>query len=845
MSSANVDAAALASCDQEPIHVPGTIQNFGCLLAVNCETEIIEVASKNTPAFLEIEAHDLIGQSIATVLDHELMHALRNIGGYSSVTVQREHVGILNVHGGTMDVAMHQMGRHYQIEFLPQSEVPVSLNDIRSLVGKLQRAESLQQVFAIAVEAVADVSKYHRVMFYRFLPDGAGEVVAEERDAEIDSFLGLRYPAWDIPLQARALYVKTPIRIIQDMREDSVPLVSLSTTPVAEFDMSLALLRGTSPVHLEYMNNMGVKSTMTIPIVVDKQLWGLIACHHNDVRQVDPSIVSSGELAGQVVSLAVNQLLERMRQEIHRQVTDLSGRVIRVQEPREPALEFGRLLLPKLSSMITCHGCALLYDQTSMGLGVLQDRDECIAQIGALADKSTSAILTYASLVDECELPPSTDIAGALVIRIAAMPSVRLVFVRSAIESTINWGGNPEKELAFEEGEVRLSPRKSFAKYVTETNNKCDEWTAGDLLLAETIKRVIAESFETSLELSSQRANLGLMVHELNHRVRNILALVRSVTNQTKASADTKDRYAEGVEQRILALASAHDLLTSSPDGGLSLQEIARIELTPYLDEERLAEAISGDDVFVTRDAAAITSLLIHELVSNAVKYGALSVQEGMVSFYSALEGEEVVLAWRESSGPAVRPPERRGFGLTLLEQGFPYEFSTQSDLRFLKEGFEAHYRLPLRLFVKQASDSEGTKERPTVILAVPRTSALIVEDSYMLAVDLTNLLKELQFQEVERAATVENAIALIEEKSFDYCFLDINLRGESSFPVADRLMAKGMNFCFVSGYGVSADCPDRFKDVPIFQKPLGADQIERYLGTVMREAGDDKSSDS
>ncbi|WP_394689604.1 HWE histidine kinase domain-containing protein [Hoeflea sp.] len=831
MTPFRVDQNALENCDREPIHIPGTIQPFGFLIACGIGTEKMEVVSENAGHIVGREVSGLLDQPLESLLGPDLMHEIRNKLGYNSSFEQREYVGIVEFSDSTFDISLHRTDDVFLLEFLPvATSTNNALRSVQALANNLVNKSRLEDILAVAVRSVREVNRFDRVMFYRFLPDGAGEVVNEERSELADSFLGLRYPAWDIPKQARALYARTPIRVLLDIEEAPVPLISKEAAKAATLDMSLAILRGPSPIHLEYLSNMGVRGTMTLPIVVDGKLWGLIACHHNAPVTVNPDILSACELAGKVINLSINRALQNLIDSMKKEVLEVGTRIVAVQEPKDPAKEYGEVLLPVAEKMIPNDGCAVFYDGAAWGIGLLEAPAFAIG-VNAYAEAQEDTIVHFDDPMDRLCNGEAQHIAGALIIKISEQPKIRLVFARRPIERTVAWAGAPDKDLTNVGNEARLSPRKSFEKYMDSSGHRSDEWTPADLLSAQSMQSSLRESFATSLELSDQRQNLGLVVHELNHRVRNILALVRSVARQSKASADDLDDFASALEHRILALSNAHDLLTRDNMQALSLTQIVRIELSPYMDEERLGKAITGKDIQVTLEAASMSALVIHELVSNAVKHGALSRPQGLVKLHISHNESEVTLDWQETGGPEVTVPDHRGFGLTLLEKGFPYEFNGTAELDFAKDGLHAVYKLPARLFV--ADTEQLTPDQtiePSTKKSVDRKRVLIVEDSYLLATEMGELLSELGSVKIDNAATPGAAINLIEKNPYDFCLLDINLRGEMSFAVAEILTEHNIPFAFCTGYGSGAQMPEKFADAKVFQKPVRRDTLEEYL---------------
>ena len=826
-----VSDQALEKCDQEPIRTPGAIQPFGSLVVVNKQTHIIEVVSENASQYLDKQASELIGKEITQLLNAECLHALFNVLGHSSINSQREYVFSQKFNNVLIDITAHVVGEQYILEFVTKgSTTKDGLAIVKSMVGILQRSTSLEEMFQNSVRGIRELNRYDRVMLYRFLPDGSGEIVNEDKSPHVNSFLGLRFPAWDIPKQARDLYRTTLIRIVSNVKNQNVPLIAEANKDTHELDLSLAILRATSPVHLEYLANMGVVSTMTLPIVIDNQLWGLIACHHYDAVEPHPDVLSACELAGNVINLSIAQQLRNDKDDLASKASLVAKQIIKIQDPTDPAKEYGEAIFSLVSSQVENDGLAIRFNDKVYGVGLL-DTSKVLGYLEEFpADENE--IRNTNDFSNQTSNPDYFSAAGLLCFQVSQSPLIELVIARKAITQSTVWAGLPKKDIIQEGEEIRLSPRKSFDKYILQSENKSDEWSGNDLTFLQNLKTALNDSFSTTLEIASQRNNLGILVHELNHRVRNILALVRSVAKQTKDKKQNIDTYVSNLEKRILALSNAHDLLTRNRMSGLLLFDIARIELSPYMSDDQLAKNISGPDLQISLEATSMAALVIHELVSNAVKYGALSTKQGEVFIEWAIENDIVRLNWKEQGGPKIKKPTHKGFGLTLLENGFPYEFRSNVNLEFKKEGFQAQYEIPISLFKLEETEAKRTTTHQIKIenTIQSKTRALLVEDSYILAAENSALLSDLGFKQIDTAATVDAALSLIDQNEYDVCLLDINLRGELSFPIAEKLISKNVIFGFCTGYGSIDKFPEKYRNIPIFQKPIRSDELTAFI---------------
>jgi light-regulated signal transduction histidine kinase (bacteriophytochrome) len=264
VTAATVD---LTNCDREPIHVPGAIQSYGCLLACDPTLETILRHSGNAPAMLSVDGASLNGRSFAELVGETFAHTLRN--ALSKATDPRRPGLVFNqslAQGSTrFDVSVHSFNGHAIAEFEPATGVEGAALDIaRNLISRTQGRTKLDDLLLITPKLMRAVLGYDRVMVYRFAEDGSGRVVAEEKRGDLESFFGQHFPASDIPSQARVLYLRNTIRAINDASDHGAPLVPVLDAAGAPLDLSYAHLRSVSPIHLEYLRNMGVAASMSV-----------------------------------------------------------------------------------------------------------------------------------------------------------------------------------------------------------------------------------------------------------------------------------------------------------------------------------------------------------------------------------------------------------------------------------------------------------------------------------------------------------------------------------------------------------------------------------------------------
>ena len=298
----------LTNCDVEPIHIPGSIQPHGCLLACDMSATTIVRHSANAQAMLGVEGDlngRLLNEVTGKVLAHDIRNALsRSQDGRSALLFGKHTVG-----GRRFDIAVHRFKGNAIVELEPaEDEVAEPLELSRAMLGRIASISTTERLVSESARLIQAMLGYDRVMIYQFGPDGAGKVVSEAKRPQLESLLGQYFPASDIPQQARVVYLKNTIRIISDADFQRIPVLPVIDASGEPLDLSFAHLRSVSPIHCEYLRNMGVGASMSISVIVDGELWGLIACHHYGPRTLSMAQRVAAEIFGEFFSLHLNAL---------------------------------------------------------------------------------------------------------------------------------------------------------------------------------------------------------------------------------------------------------------------------------------------------------------------------------------------------------------------------------------------------------------------------------------------------------------------------------------------------------------------------------------------------------
>ena len=672
-----------------------------------------------------------------------------------------------------------------------------------------------------------------------------GKVLSEAKRPDLESFLGQYFPASDIPQQARALYLKNTIRIISDANFKRIPVHPALDESEEPLDLSFAHLRSVSPIHCEYLRNMGVGASMSISIIVDGALWGLIACHHYAPRTLSMAQRVAAEMFGEFFSLHLNAL--RHKQSLDAATTARSAldgllrEAVRVEDInvllRDRLNDFARLI-PADGLAMWLDGKLTLLNTTPPPAVIpsLARFAETVAEGNVWATHKLANVVPGAEAYAD-------QTSGMLVIPLSQRPRDYVFFFRKELVQTLDWAGNPEK--TYETGPMgdRLTPRKSFAIWKETVRLQSAPWTEQEREFAEAARAaLVGVILQHSELLADERAKAEvrqrMLNEELNHRVKNILAVIKSLVTNPTEPGETLEAYVEALRGRIQALSLAHDQVVRGEGGG-ALVGLLNAELSPYRSSAATI-VLQGPNVWMDARSFSIMALVLHELSTNAAKYGALSRPGGQLAvswFVDAVGACDI--HWVESQGPAVKPPSRRGFGTVLIDRSVPFDLGGESSVQYNPEGLTARFRIPPRFIsIHHEKARAGTTSVPEAMLAGVNLSGkrvLLLEDQMLIAMDLEQILEEAGVTVVATLTSSRDAIAYLSSNDIpDAAILDVNLGEETSEQVAEQLLSRGVPFLFATGYGDGGAIAGTFPEVPVVRKPYARETILTQLEKLL-----------
>ncbi|WP_427873460.1 ATP-binding protein [Flavobacterium sp. MMS24-S5] len=470
----NRDIVTLTNCEHEPIHIPGQIQPHGFLLGITLQWKI-DFCTENVAAYFGISHNQMLGKDFATVFG---VTAENEILAYTNGDEFKDAFPLeIELLGSLFQINIHKSEGIYILEaellFADQEKLADAYKQTIQFVSQMNKTTSLKDLCALVAQGTREITGYDRVMIYRFDEQYNGEVFAEDCREDLEPFLGLHYPHTDIPAQARELYIKNLLRLIVDIDYEPVPIYTVDDKEGKNLDLSLSILRSTSPIHVEYLKNIGVGATLTISLIHHGKLWGLIACHHYSKKNISPEIRLAAKLQGQFITSQID-IRQSNDEYLSAQKTNLALEQLTSLELPVLKESLEKIVsTPQLLEIANASGVSIITRDKIYKNGLTPSDEQIIDLLRHLKSKKNTDFFSTNKISDHFpEFDENSNFAG--IIYHSLGNNGHVIWFRPETISEIKWGGNPEKRIV--KDSKGLHPGNSYNIYKQIVKNQSSNW---------------------------------------------------------------------------------------------------------------------------------------------------------------------------------------------------------------------------------------------------------------------------------------------------------------------------------------------------------------------------------
>lgn len=587
----------ISNCNKEPIHIPGYIQPHGVLFALEeSELTILQV-SHNTFDLLGIHPEQLLNHGLDCLLETEQINLLKDCLAHEDLPIINPIEFSIKVSENivTFDAIIHRSNGFLILELEPNlSEKNNAFFKFYHLVKlsmlKIQSAANVTELSQILAKEVKKITGFDRVMVYRFDEDWHGKVIAEEKPEYLTSYLELHYPASDIPPQARKLYTENLLRLIPNANYQPAAILPtnnpLNNQPL---DLSGAVLRSVSPLHIEYMQNMGVTASMSISIMKNKKLWGLIACHHQSPKYIPYEMRSACEFLGQITSVEMSAKEESEYAESKIQAKSVHSKLVEYMSVENNFIDGLIKYQPNILNLVNAQGSAICFNGQYFIVGntpTKEDIHDLVEWINQNIHEEIFYTDSLATVYPEAE--KLRDVASGLITLSISKTQKNYVFwFRPEVVRTVNWGGNPHKPVEVQSnGGVRLSPRKSFELWKETVLLKSLPWQSYEVNAALELRNAIIgfvlrkadELAQLNIELERSNKELDAFAYIASHDLKEPLRGIHNYSNFLME--DYGDTLNEEGKEKLRTLIRLTQRMEDLIDSLLHFSRLGRADLS-------------------------------------------------------------------------------------------------------------------------------------------------------------------------------------------------------------------------------------------------------------------------
>lgn len=707
----------ISNCESEPIHIPGSIQPYGFLVAVKIVDYTISFASKNCEVLFKLPLAEILGKSLHQFFDAAEINDFT--AQYKLDGNDMERPFTFSLRGKLYSTSAHKTGDTVVLEMEPFTEeynyLPELYIQIKRFTYNTEKSDNLKNFCQDIAFETRLITGYDRVMIYRFDKDYNGQVYAESKREDMEPFFGLFYPHTDIPAQARELYLRNPIRMIADVDYEPVPLYTMEEKNGSDhtLDMSLSFLRSVSPIHIQYLKNMGVGASFSISLIHNKKLWGLIACHHDTPKYIPYYARLAAHLQAVFLQsqIDVRQVADEfyLTKETNNKLQELSEQLAKEQNSigNETTLQL-------LQNLLNADGIAILHKGNFFTAGTVPAKDDMQLMAEWLLKNIKNESFNTANFADDY-LPAKTmnnSVAGICCQRLILLPGSAILWMRREMQTTKLWGGDPNKSILLNEENNLLTPRKSFAAWSESVKYQSREWLRPELNAAAAISLVIQKQLYLndlieeevkyrSLNEKLQKANDELAnmnwisTHDLKEPLRKIQVYASIILE--KYSSEIPDVVNTNILRMQSSAAKMQKLIEALVSYASLMHEDVKFEsvdLNTVIKEVVADLQAEIEDKDVTFDISTLPTVnginfqlqqLFVNIISNSIKFAKKDVPL-LIKISSSITTDSMATISEAQS--------KKWFKITLVDNGIGFNDSFKNDI------FKVFHRLNTNQYV-------------------------------------------------------------------------------------------------------------------------------------------------
>ncbi|SHE79589.1 ATP-binding protein [Chryseobacterium sp. OV279] len=654
-------------CHEEPIHIPGYIQSFGYLIGIDAESHSITFFSRNISDIFRIEnAEELFGRSLMdfpeifrSVMDSDLYSSLKDFTKRENET----HFDKVFISGKEYHFSIFRSGKHIFLEFEAVLENPNKR--ISNKYDNFYVIDNEKELWEQLLSTLSKIVNYDRMMVYKFMMDGSGKVIAERRDEDMESYLGLHYPESDIPRQARELYLKKRKRIFSNVYADTVPLISRTDEVI---DLTFAASRGMSPVHGQYVKNSGASSSFSVSIIIEDHLWGLVTCQNSEAKHID---LEDRVQAGIFTALASNAYSSfksknelNYRLELNEKSSQLKAEFLKHNNLFD-SLADNKAKIRKLPE---ADGLVIIAEGDIVTVGTVPERGIIDAIAHWALENTTESIFVSRSFLKDYgeELGLDESAAGIIIYFIERSKKEMLIWFRKEFDEHISWAGNPEKKIGVvvQDGQEKhiVSPRTSFNIFTENIKGNSRRWNSRDISSVQTVRDVILETSHKQYnaikalnnELRKVNEELDSFSYTISHDLGTPLTVMKLNAQMLLANFEktekNKNKLTSIVEEIDSMAEMMHDVLQLSraKHSEIELERLQPANTILKISENAKITFESPKSEIIIKECPDVLAdkTMLHQvflnIINNAVKYSSHK-DEPKVEIWGAEEDGHIV----------------------------------------------------------------------------------------------------------------------------------------------------------------------------------------------------------